>query len=278
MDIYFRFLNIDEFNDDLNESHHNHNHHNHHHHHHHHNKSKKSSPTKQVKPSNPEPETIKEQKPVQVIEKPKSTEPSPIKSASSAPKSHVVNLSKPILSCIGAVIKRTDDLPTTRRESSRNGDSHRSQPVDYADLDEDDFKSKHRSSGLSSVVKVSERKYSVPKSMQPNKNILLRAVDDANNSVKTSKYTESTTKVKSIADEKLEKIRQKRGIIRRSAEREERHERPARLSDRLTPKPVEISSKRLKSTNSQPVPVQHDRREAVIEAEDKREVLMEEKN
>jgi hypothetical protein len=43
--------------------------------------------------------------------------------------------------------------------------------------------------------------------MQPNKSILLRAVDDANNSTKSSTHT---VKHKSIADEKLEKIRSRR--------------------------------------------------------------------
>ncbi len=57
---------------------------------------------------------------------------------------------------------------------------------------------------LSSVIKTSERKYNIPKSMQPNKAILLNAVDAANLSVKT------VTKPKSIADERLGEIRAKR--------------------------------------------------------------------
>ena len=53
---------------------------------------------------------------------------------------------------------------------------------------------------------MSERKYNVPKSMQPSKSILLRAVDDANRSSSLS----TTGRVKSIADEKLALIRSKR--------------------------------------------------------------------
>lgn len=67
--------------------------------------------------------------------------------------------------------------------------------------DEEEF-DKNR---LSSIVKVSDRKYNVPRSMQPNKNILLKAVDAANSSVSST-----GSRPKSIADQKLQEIRSKR--------------------------------------------------------------------
>lgn len=117
-------------------------------------------------------------------------------------------ISKSISSCIGAVINTKSS--SSRYRNSRDRDSpQKENKDDNNDEDEDDFdKTNRRHSTLSSVIKVSERRYTVPKSMQPNKSILLRAVDDANNSTKSQPPT--TFKHKSIADEKLEKIRSNR--------------------------------------------------------------------
>lgn len=66
---------------------------------------------------------------------------------------------------------------------------------------------------LSSIVKISdrekrrERDSNIPKSLQPNKTILLKALDAANSSVKSQ-----SLKSKSIADTKLEEIRSRRFI------------------------------------------------------------------
>ena len=99
--------------------------------------------------------------------------------------SHSTN-QKVISSCIGAVINREH----TSSSSSRHHDGHR------RNRDEPKEESPDRSSSskrLSSIIKVSERKYTVPKEMQPNKNILLKAVNDANNSVaKKSFHNESS--------------------------------------------------------------------------------------
>ncbi len=118
-------------------------------------------------------------------------------------------ISKSISSCIGAVINTKSSSSSSRYRNSRDRDSpQKENKDDNNDEDEDDFdKTNRRHSTLSSVIKVSERRYTVPKSMQPNKSILLRAVDDANNSTKSQP---TTFKHKSIADEKLEKIRSKR--------------------------------------------------------------------
>ena len=118
-------------------------------------------------------------------------------------------ISKSISSCIGAVINTKSSSSSSRYRNSRDSDSpQKENKDDNNDEDEDDFdKTNRRHSTLSSVIRVSERRYTVPKSMQPNKSILLRAVDDANNS---TKIQPATVKHKSIADEKLEKIRSKR--------------------------------------------------------------------
>jgi hypothetical protein len=119
-----------------------------------------------------------------------------LKSREDSSKPVSLSSSKSISSCVGAVINRREDIRPSRHESRR--DDRR----DY-DHDEDDEEGdSRRSGGLSSVIKVSDRKYAVPKSMQPNKSILLRAVDAANTSV--------SVRTKSIADEKLEQIRSKR--------------------------------------------------------------------
>lgn len=88
-----------------------------------------------------------------------------------------------ISSCVGAVINR-------KEKSDRQQDRDRTKKPEAA-ADEADFErsAKRKSSTLSSMIKVSDRKYpQIPKSMQPNKNILLRAVDDANNSVKPASH------------------------------------------------------------------------------------------
>jgi hypothetical protein len=85
---------------------------------------------------------------------------------------------KIISSCIGAVINREN--ASSRQYERRNRDEPREE--------ESPEKSSKR---LSSIIKVSERKYTVPKEMQPNKNILLKAVNEANNSV-TSRPKRST--------------------------------------------------------------------------------------
>ncbi len=54
-------------------------------------------------------------------------------------------------------------------------------------------------------MKVTDRKHSLNKSIQANKSILLKAVEDANTSVKSN-----LTKNKSIADERLEQMRSRR--------------------------------------------------------------------
>jgi len=69
----------------------------------------------------------------------------------------------------------------------------------------EEYEEKFNQKRLSSVIKVSDRKYSVPKSMQPNKAILLKALDAANSSVKPQ-----PPKSRSFADDKLEEIRSKR--------------------------------------------------------------------
>lgn len=68
--------------------------------------------------------------------------------------------------------------------------------------DEEEFDKRR----LSSVIKTSERKYAVPRSMMANKSILLNAVDAANSSVRSNQSSKS----KSIADTRLEEIRAKR--------------------------------------------------------------------
>lgn len=73
---------------------------------------------------------------------------------------------------------------------------------------------------LSSVVKVTDRKSSIPKSMQPNKSILFKAVDAANSSVRSA----SMNATKSFADEKLEEIRLKRFGRSRESDSTERTE------------------------------------------------------
>jgi len=97
----------------------------------------------------------------------------------------------PIFSQIGAVINQ--NIKKDKEE----------------DEDDEDMSKGRRQ--VASVIKVSDRKYSVPKSMQPNKKILLTALDAANNSVQTKPAFKE-----SIADQKLREIRSRRFDSERS--------------------------------------------------------------
>jgi hypothetical protein len=125
-------------------------------------------------------------------------------------------ITKSISSLVGAVINKTASSRislSAEDEKEKKEEEAVGEPVED---DDEDFKSTKR---LSSVVKVTDRKYSVPKSMQPSKSILLKAVDAANNSTKHHTTTVTTHHShnhkhhhhqKSIADERLEQIRSKR--------------------------------------------------------------------
>lgn len=114
-------------------------------------------------------------------------------------------ITKSISSLVGAVINK--------KSSQRSLSAEIEDVQQVEDDDDEEFNDRNKSSKrLSSVVKVTDRKYLVPKSMQPSKSILLKAVDAANISTKQHHSTATTTihHHKSIADERLEQIRSKR--------------------------------------------------------------------
>ena len=161
---------------------------------------------------------------------------------------------------VGAVIKRDQASDSTtshrrHRQDSRddardhhhhrhNGDDDGGHEQDTDDHDDGYRRKRKLSSSLSSVVKVSERKYAVPRAMQPNKNILLNAVQAANNSVGVS-ASSSSSKAKSIADLKLEELRAKRKSLP-SNEREDTSS--AAVADNESTAPV--SNKRMRTSYS----------------------------
>lgn len=110
---------------------------------------------------------------------------------------------------------------------------------------------------LSSVIKISDRKYTVPKSMQPNKSILLKAVDDANKSSTTS------SRPKSIADEKLAELRSKRfgTTITTTTTTSEDENKQQQQRERYQRRDEKSITKRLKKSMS---PSSEDRRQAVL--------------
>lgn len=146
-------------------------------------------------------------------------------------------ITKPIHSCIGAVIKHEDDeeAPTydrtaAQRRRRRSSSSASPPPPNRAGNRAVETRSttvrRNSNSGSSSASK-------------PVKNILLRAVDDANKSV--NKDESSAAAKKSIADQKLEEIRARR-----------RAENDSNLSKRLSyPTTDENRPKRLRTTTSE---------------------------
>ena len=136
--------------------------------------------------------------------------------------------------------------------------------------EEEEEESRMKQPSVSSVIKVSERKYAVPKSMQPSKAILLKAVDEANSSVKTRK---------SMADEKMEKIRSKRGqerseekkteaVSKRVSSDEVKESRLKRFKRSLSPSAEVKTSKHRKETIEE-----GDRRKAVIATEEEERIV-----
>lgn len=171
--------------------------------------------------------------------------------------------SSSLQSRVGAVINRdqtTSDSTTStsnrrHRQDSRDEettrDRHQHQHNDHDDRDnnrddddehDDGYRRKRKlSSSLSSVVKVSERKYAVPRAMQPNKNILLNAVQAANTSVSSNASASSKASSKSIADLKLEELRAKR----KSLPSNDREETAAAANE-----PASSGSKRMRTSYS----------------------------
>ncbi len=152
------------------------------------------------------------------------TPPPPVQPTVQPTSSVQLTSQKYISSCIGAVINRKSresDKPASSSRSSKRREEHQDAEME----DEEDMRSKRKSSTLSSVIRVSDRKYTVPKSMQPNKQILLKALNDANNSVSDRSHRSSRDShrhhARSSADEKLDKIRLQRSSRHRDDEERE---------------------------------------------------------
>jgi hypothetical protein len=112
------------------------------------------------------------------------------------------NLKQTIMSRVGLVINR--------EKSKKDDDSDNDYPSsDLSHSLESRKRLKNSAPPLASVIRVSERKYSVPKSMQPSKSILLQALNAANSSVKSENNSQSIASrlKRSIADERLSQIR-----------------------------------------------------------------------
>jgi hypothetical protein len=108
----------------------------------------------------------------------------------------------PILSQVGAVISKE----RKNLDNERYSDRIKKRSHSNSSFEEEESSPRGKASGqLASIIKVSERKFKLPASLQPNKSILLKAVDEANSSVKST-----GSKPRSIADEKLEQIRANR--------------------------------------------------------------------
>jgi len=104
-----------------------------------------------------------------------------------------------VKSRIGAVIKHEENNKYTTYSDNDDNDSNHYDPT--------------KPMITNSVIKVPERKYNVPKSLQPNKSILLKAIDDANTSSAHSSRKQHKSEVSSIKSRlgelKNEKISQK---------------------------------------------------------------------
>ena len=150
------------------------------------------------------------------VEKPTKSESEPVKILSESP------VKEAIQPAVSKAAEPTIDQPQkdlTESVSKDERKSSRPAPIfsqigavinqnikkDKEEEEDDDEELTKGRKQVASVIKVSDRKYSVPKSMQPNKKILLTALDAANSSVQAKPAFKE-----SIADQKLREIRSRR--------------------------------------------------------------------